>query len=351
MFSYSKCYMSIHMFFKKIMPRDSRLRPLAKVIGADLRTLSRALVPWEQFEKKPMNLVIEPTNICNSNCIFCAYQFQSRLRNNSGLMPPELYRQVVSEYERLGGYKWLYICPLVGESLLDPDIVNKIVYAKQRGFFVTIFTNGIMLNKIDVEGLVNSGVDEIIVSTAPFDENSHRLLCRSNSYKDVLEGTVKLLKKRNHLNSKCLISIAVRAHIPYRDIIRMPDFINFILPLLRDNEVKVAYESSRIKDFDNWGGQIYKKDLIGIMDFAKSPRFKFRPCIRTFSVVVLFDGTVRGCGCRFADTDHDELYIGDSKKDSLRKIWHGGPLKDLRRRFVRGRLPKVCRSCTMYLAS
>ena len=343
-------YLKMHNFFNRLIKRDSPLRPFAKPIGTDLRTLSRAFRPWKRLEAKPQCLFIEPTNICNSNCIFCAYQFQDRLRRGRGFMSPELYKKALDGYERLGGHKWLYICSLVGEPLLDPGIIEKIYRAKQRGFFVTIFTNGIMLNKVDAARLLKSGIDEIVVSTAPFDEKSYISLCRNKSYKDVLEGTARLLKERNLSDSRCIISIAFRSHISFKKIIDLPDYKNLILPLLRDNEKRSVYECSRIKDFDNWGGQIRKKDLIGIMDLARPPLFKFRPCIRTFSVVVWYDGKVRGCDCRFADTERDELYLGDLNKDPLEGIWRGKPMKDLRRKFSQGRLPKVCRSCTMYLA-
>jgi len=82
-------------------------------------------------------------------------------------------------------------------------------------------------------------------------------------------------------------------------------------------------------------------------------RLKRRPCVLTFTPLVTWDGKVRSCGCKFSGdelrTGVDDLLIGDLSESSLRDIVFGDAVKRLRRRFIEGDLPKVCRACTHYV--
>ena len=54
------------------------------------------------------NVAIELTNICNANCTFCAYQFQSRPQ---GVMSEETYRKVINEFADCGGGMFTWFRP------------------------------------------------------------------------------------------------------------------------------------------------------------------------------------------------------------------------------------------------
>ena len=265
-------------------------------------------------------------------------------------MSQEIFERALHDYQELGGHKSLYLSALCGEPLLDPNIIKKIHQAKRNGFFVSLTTNGISLNKIDTEALIKSNPDSISISTAPLDENSYRLIFRSCQYKDMLNGVIKLLEIRNSLNYQTNIFILFRSHISYKRLIQLTDYKEKVFPLLRHDEKKAI--SPCIKSFSAWGNQIQKKDLIGIMDFAKVPHFKMRPCQWTYFLTVLYDGKVRACPCNFTKTTNkdakDELFIGELKDSSLKKIWSGRLMENVRRRFINGNLPKICMSCALY---
>jgi hypothetical protein len=87
------------------------------------------------------------------------------------------------------------------------------------------------------------------------------------------------------------------------------------------------------------------------MGIAQPPRLKRRPCIWTFNPMVLYDGVVRACPCRFTGTqrvENDGLMVGHLLKQTLAEIWRGEPLRALRTTFGLGHLHEVCRHCTMY---
>jgi len=102
---------------------------------------------------------------------------------------------------------------------------------------------------------------------------------------------------------------------------------------------------------DSWGGQIRPEDLPPGMGMAQAPRLKRRPCMWTFNLMVMYDGLIRACSCRFTGTESvgtDGLLVGDLRKQTLAQVWEGEAIRNLRRSFVQGTLSEVCRSCTMY---
>lgn len=331
------------------MPFDSGIRPYAKIIAEDSRSLLRFFVPWHPLEDKiPTNLFIETTNICNADCIFCAYRYQKSFRIEKGIMSKAVFEKAIKEFCKMGG-KTIALSALLGDPLMDHNLIDRIRYAKDAACCVWFYTNGIQLGKIDVESLVASGIDDIYISTSPFDPEIHERIFRSGKYEFLLSGMKKLLRFRNSINSKLRIWLLFRSDIPWIEVIELPDYRNEILPLLREEEKKTVY--GQIKCFDSWCGQIKQSNLTGIMQLAYSPFLKFRPCLWTFLLTILWDGKVRACPCRFMGDEAregDDLYIGDLNRESLQSIWQGTKLRMLRRRFEKRDLPRPCHNCSMY---
>lgn len=343
-------------FLRRRLASDSFIRPYAKRIVEDARTLLRTPLGWETAElETPKTLFVETTNVCNADCVFCAYQYQSGFRPGKGVIKDELFEKALGEYKLMpdlksGKRKQINFTPLVGEPLVDPKIIDRARRAKEMGFRVTFFSNGILLNRIDLAALLDTQVETIAISTAPFDRASHELLYRTQGkYDDLCHGLQKLLMLRNARNSPTEISLYFRANMNLKKIMVLPDFQRLILPHLRPAEVKNLY--AQVGSFDSWGGQIKQSDLPEGMTIAQAPRLKYRPCQWTFSIQVMYDGRVRACSCRFTGREKNEedgLFVGDIRQNTLAEIWRGPAIRELRRRFGKGDLPRVCQSCTMY---
>lgn len=319
---------------------------------ADIRTFARTFISWRHFENKISWLTLEVTNICNSNCRFCAYQYQGKFRRQKGIMSDAVFKKSLEEFVALGG-KLVSFTPFAGEPLIDPKIIERICDAKSLGARTFVFTNGILLNRIDLEKFLKTGINSLTVSTAPFDREAYEIMFRNKHYQDMVDGICQILFLRNTFRPDLTISIAFRSHIPMRQVLNLADFRNRVLPLLSKKDLDALIVNTR--GFDNWGGQIKKSDMIGIMRLAISPMLKYRPCAWTLlGPYVTFDGQVRTCACRFAPIENrdgkDDLWVGDITRSSLADIWFGDRVKSLRRRFTSGDLPAVCKKCTMYRA-
>ena len=338
-------------YLRTHLPYESKIRVYAKRMVEDTTSVIRWFKPWRHLaEGHPSTLQLETTNICNANCIFCAYQYQENFRTGTGYMSDEILERALTQFKDMGGQD-VEFTPLVGDALVDPQIIPRVKHAKDLGFqWVHFYTNGILFNKIDVDALIKTGVDTISLSTGPFDETIWTQLYRNSQYKNLILGIKKLLKARNELNPNMKFSIVFRSSIPYKELVELPDYRNEIMPLMTEKEREDIYVLT--KGFDTWGSQIKKEDLIGIMDLALPPLIKRRPCLWTFTMKVMWDGKVRACACRFEGTEmkdgNDGLMVGDLHHASLRDIWHGAEMEELRNRFVEGNLPTVCATCTMY---
>ncbi len=336
----------------RLLPGDAPLRTEARVLASDLRTLSRSFRSWEAEAKAPPHSVyIETTNICTADCVFCAYQFQAEWRKGHGTMAEALFVRILDQLEALGGNR-LSFTPIVGDPLVDRHIVGRIALAVRRGFKVHFYTNGLLLDRVDPDALLDTGLTAFSLSTSPLDAEMHKQLYRSKQYANLMTGLQRLLRRRNERNGALRVLLEFRSHLPPDETLALPDYRDVIAPLLVKSERDAVVV--RTQNYDSWGGQIGAADLPAGMTMARSGRFKHRPCARTFRPQVLWDGKVRACSCVFGpatggDAD-DGLLIGDLNVNTLAEIWQGDALRKVRQRFADRDLPDVCAKCTMYQA-
>ena len=294
------------------------------------------------------SLSIQVTNICNANCIFCAYQYQDGFCKARGVMSDATYEKVLSDYKIMGGTSILFTS-LVGEPLVDPKIIDRLNYARNVGFDVGMITNGVLLNRLDLESFLKVGLCFFMISTAPFDETMYESIYRHRRYSDLLAGLIRLLSLRKALGTDLCVNLAFRSQIPGKKVRTLPDFCQHIWPLLTSRErSKIIVVTN---SFDDWNGQIRQKDLLEGMRLAQTPWLKLRPCAQTFQLMIQWNGQVRACSCRFNGKESiagDELFVGDITKKSLAEIWAGQEIRGIRRGFVRGRAPLICGDCTIY---
>src|SRR5437899_1566273 len=60
---------------------------------------------------RPLMLIVETINVCNSACVFCPYTIQTRPK---GLMTEKIFGEVLRQYAAMGG-RALSLTPMVGD--------------------------------------------------------------------------------------------------------------------------------------------------------------------------------------------------------------------------------------------
>lgn len=138
----------------------------------------------------------EPTNICNSNCVFCP---QPSLRRDRGTMPFELYSRLLDEAFELGCRR--LILYWMADPFGDPQIFRKIEYAKAKGFDIFTSTNAGQLTAEKSERLLATGLDKLNVSLEGTDPDVYRKIRRGLDYQTTVDNLERFFQLKNKLGS------------------------------------------------------------------------------------------------------------------------------------------------------
>ena len=313
------------------------LRRLAAVVKYPLvkESLKRRLA------RQIPQLNFETTNICNANCIFCAYQYQMR---PTGVMSMDLFKKAIDEYVAFGGGP-IGLTPTVGDPLVDPKLLDRIRYARSQSKVTTIgmYTNMILLERFTPEAVIESGITRVIVSVSGLDEEMYKRVYRSPAYQKVLRNIESFIDANKKRGNPVDFEIAMRVDRPLSEVFATADYRR-IAGRIGPNKISVAFA------FDNWTGKITQGQLSGTMRLRSSRDFlhpRISPCSELYSgPIIYWDGKVGACGCR--DVDARELIIGDANRESVVDIWFGEEIRRLREEFMTPKIRKICDTCSLY---
>lgn len=279
---------------------------------------------------------VEVTNICNCNCLFCAY---SKMTRNKGIMELELFKNVIEQAVELkiGTFG---LTPIVGEPLLDPSFLEKCDYLnnaqKVKNFY--FFTNGILLNKVMFQKLQKYFKKlRICVSLYGTTRDQFKELTGTDKFDTVMNNFESI--------SSCNIDSGdpIEISVGYRCGDINPEIWNFMEEIRAKGGIK---EQFSLRSFDTWGGMV-DANVLKQHNFELIPApFQLGECsLPYYRWIVTWDGLVNACACRDANAT---LVIGDLKTESLKDILEGNTRKILLRNMALGKFPPICRGCTHY---
>lgn len=303
------------------------------------------LDPWIRFNPQ-QSLLVSPSNICNARCVFCAYPYiKGKGGHPPGVMTFSVFEKVLREYEAAGG-RDVQFTPQQGDALTDPGLLEKIelVTRRSRVRSAGFYTNGLLLAKnARYRRLVDSGLSCISVSLAGCDREWYKKVYGVDAYDQVMEGLRLLLEYNRQRGWPVDVTLRFRnAQMPGQ-ICRSPDFQRYIKPHLNTH---VRYNFT--VNFDNWGGVVTESNMVGCMRMKKALKDINLPCRGLFAYFILHDGSVRLCGCRVKETEHDEMVSGHLQTDSLANIAASAAAQKIIRGFYEGIRPDVCQECSLF---
>jgi MoaA/NifB/PqqE/SkfB family radical SAM enzyme len=293
----------------------------------------------DAMARRPFELHLELTNLCNADCVFCPYQFQQRPKT---FMSDEVFYKAVSDFVSIQGGS-VGLTPIVGDALIDPKFLTRVRYLRGLPQIDRIWltTNAILLDKFGIKEVLQSGVNSITISTSGFDKESYQRIYRSQSYDRMRRNVLALVEENARLGSPVNLAIGLRTDRPLADVMRDPDF----QPILAYSpEIDFAWA------FTSAGGRITRESLPPGMRLREAPPKK-EPCVSLYNgAMVLPDGDVLGCACVAAMDAIPDLLIGNVLRSSLLEIWTGERMKQLRDQFrpTGCGLNKTCAACEMY---
>lgn len=322
----------------------NRFNNLKKRFSQKLFEISLNKNKFDSIQKGilPKKVLFNTTNVCNANCVFCAYSLKT---DPVMTMSNDLFALFCKQYSELNPNSWLCLSPTVGEPFNDIKVFEKIEIASRYNMDkIEIYSNAILLKKYKTQ-IIDSKINILQISFPDFNEEEYRLIFRTTKYKTSLEGIYELLKIHKDTNSPMLICINLRSRRNIKNIILEKDFIDYVKPFLSE---KVSF--SHITNFDNWAGLIKEGDLPEGMTLKKDLKQNVdTPCVRLFKMMFLSNGDVKLCGCRFKGSVNDDLIIGNIYNETLKNIWFSKKCFNIREKwFLQKKLPETCIECSLY---
>ena len=127
-------------------------------------------------------IAIEVSSICNARCIFCSYKLGYRSRT---MMKLEDFRRISKSAIKLG-YECLDLTSPGGELFMHKDAIKIIRTAKDAGFkHIGTFTNGTLIYKYNIEDLLNSGIDALLISFPGFTDDIYEEIFGAGKFKNL----------------------------------------------------------------------------------------------------------------------------------------------------------------------
>lgn len=256
----------------------------------------------------PSRLTIELTNQCNYKCAMCPSRWQpDTLR---GLMAPELFHFLV---DQAAEHLPVTMVPFFrGESLLHPDALGLLAYAKRRGLGpVQLASNGWLLDEVMARGLLDTGLDFISFSVDTDDAEEYTAIRVGGELGRVKANVERFIALRDKGGYPTEIQVsATRTKANAASIIRFVDFWRH-----RADRTRIYYEHS----IDGHTGSLECDEIPAHMER--------RPCPKVFGeTVVYFGGQAALC-------NHDwfrNAPLGDLTKQSMAELWHSQAYQDIR---------------------
>jgi len=288
----------------------------------------------EKLSKVLPRVSLEPTNACNARCTFCAYRLMER---EKGVMDFDTYQLLLDDLLGMDARE-LKFTPIVGDPLVDHNIIKKIECAASKNHFsrIYMYTN---LHLFDADRFVNSGITDVTVSACIADAEMYHRVFGVDAYDRVIRNIKDLVRANEKAGSPVDVVISLRNEKPIEKALNSPAYKELVG---MGAKIEFMWDG-----YDNWSG------LIDLGDLPKGNTFrvigsKKAPCAQLYNgFIVGYDGTINVCWCRDLNLSK-ELTIGKYPEISLEEAWQGPELKRLRENWQNGELPGICQRCLQY---
>lgn len=291
---------------------------------------------------RPISISIEPTTSCNLRCPECPSGLRQFTRP-TGMLKNDFFRSTVDQLQDSLLYLIFYF---QGEPYLNPQFLDMVKYASERGIYTATSTNAHYLRDDVARRTVESGLDRLIISIDGTTQNVYESYRVGGNLEKVLEGTRNIVKWKKELKSRT-------PNVIFQFLVVRPNEhqIDDVKRLGRELGVdEVRLKTAQVYDYENDPNNLiptktefsrYVRDGSGTMHFRNELP---NSCWRLWhSCVITWDGLVVPC-CFDKDATHR---LGDLKKEKFDDLWQGVDYQRFRASILRSRSEiDICTNCT-----
>lgn len=293
----------------------------------------------KELSEKPRSFGVEPNNVCNARCSFCAYRLDYDKRPK-GFVDEKVLNRSLELFTETGESHFSFIS-ILGDPLADKNLLKKIKKIKTFPQIkdVNIYSNLIGLRNFDMDEFVASGITVLSISTCLGGREMYKKLFGVDEYENVIANLLKLLEANVRQNNPFKILLLLRMDSPPEKHLdtETVEKIRKYLP-----EKDFIYDVM----WDDYNGMIKESDLPKGESFRLEYPDRKIPCYALYrKIQVLYNGDMAVCSCRVGP----ELVMGNVFDcNSLEDYWKGEKLRKFRERWKSGEIPDICRNCTHY---
>ncbi|MBF0530498.1 MAG: radical SAM protein, partial [Deltaproteobacteria bacterium] len=283
----------------------------------------------------PLHLDIETTNHCNLKCLMCPRTKYIARRDwrwsprGLGFMILDTYRYLIDQAADGGAYS--VKLNLLGEPLLHPEVTRQVAYAHQKGLYVMMNTNAVLLTPDTSVRLLEAGIDDIFFSIDAPDRETFERLRPGARFEIVINNIRGFIEARARSG---LVHVQTRATMvtdvlePTSDQIRGE--YRRLMEELGVEEIGFGAEDDHLADHST-------ENLSGTGGFVCEQIYQ-----RTF---ITWDGVIIPC-CGHWERDYS---LGSIEKTSLPAAWQGQAYRHLRQAHEAGCFHSIgiCRRCSV----
>ena len=282
---------------------------------------------------RPIGVTIETTNRCQMSCTWCARHFRPVTED----MSLDTFKKIV---EDIGYVKNLYPCG-VGEPLLHKDFDKCISIASDHSSYTNINTNGLLLNRDNIERLNASGLSELIVSLDAVNADEYFMLGKGKEF-NLFLNNLHLYSEYGKIPLKLHTVIATSN---LESIVKIPELVkslgidiinlNFVHSpprlthlLLNPQQIKetlyIFSEECNKLDIKTNTGAFLKPQPVS---FCSAP---------FFTAAIDSEGYMNPC------CNYPQMRLGNVIKDGFWKVWNDKPTRDFRDVVKCGKFDEWC---------
>src|SRR4030095_12656158 len=289
----------------------------------------------------PISVSFEPTTSCNLRCPECPSGMRAFTRP-TGMLKKDFFRQTIDDIHKELLYLIFYF---QGEPFLNPDFLEMVKYAHDKGIYTATSTNAHYLTDEKAKRTIESGLDRLIISIDGTTQEVYQQYRRGGNLEKVLQGTRNIVKWRKQLKSKTpfvVFQFWVVRHNEHQ--------IEDVKKMAREMGVDdVWFKTAQVYDYENDPNHLiptidkysrYRKTANGTVFKGTLANH----CWRLWhDPVITWDGLVAPC-CFDKDAQHQ---LGSLKEKSFKEIWKNGAYTEFRRQILKGRKNiDICSNCS-----
>jgi len=162
-------------------------------------------------EEFPSQIIVDVTEVCNLACTHCPHSdFVKSPNYGARMLDPQLNKKMVNEVREHGADYTQYIrYSSSGEALIHPNIIDIIGYAvRYSNTFVTLTTNGTLMNSRISESLINVGLDAIDISVDALTSETYSKIRVNGNYNKTVSNVINFIKLREQAPKKTKVVVS-----------------------------------------------------------------------------------------------------------------------------------------------